>query len=273
VNVVIVTVTPGTETLSPPIALEKRAARASALAPSSPSAEEPLRFAAGLYRAQAAAAQALDGRELTGRLVADVPALRLEGILSYVAEKAPPALAAAAAARQRDGGLPAVLAEWWRGGRSGRTDFLTRSLLRPYVQTLAHRGVKPDSSGVQDGPRARCSFCGGLPWVALRISPAPNEGAQRHLSCALCGGVENWGRVGCPNCGQEKPDALPVFQGDRYPNARIETCTSCKVYLKSVDLTQDAHAIPEVDDLASLALDLWADEEGYTRVEPGLAGI
>ena len=265
--------TTGTESLSPAISLDKRAARAAALAPTSPSAEEPLLFAAGLYRAQAAAAAALDGRTLSGRLVDDLPVLRLDGILAYVAGHAPPALAAAARERSKSESSGSALVEWWRGGRSGRTDYLARALLRPYVQTLAFRGVQPESSGVQGGGRARCSFCGGLPWIALRISPAPSEGAQRHLGCALCGGVENWGRVGCPSCGQEKPDALPVFQGDRYPAARIESCTSCRAYLKSIDLTQDARALPEVDDLASLALDLWADEEGYTRIEPGLAGM
>jgi len=28
-----------------------------------------------------------------------------------------------------------------------------------------------------------------------------------------------------------------------------------------------------VDDLLSVAMDLWAREAGYTRLEPGLAGI
>ena len=32
-------------------------------------------------------------------------------------------------------------------------------------------------------------------------------------------------------------------------------------------------AIPEVDDLVSLAMDLWAQEQGFARLEPGLAGI
>jgi formate dehydrogenase maturation protein FdhE len=31
--------------------------------------------------------------------------------------------------------------------------------------------------------------------------------------------------------------------------------------------------VPEVDDVGSIALDLWAVEQGYTRIEPGLAGM
>ena len=28
-----------------------------------------------------------------------------------------------------------------------------------------------------------------------------------------------------------------------------------------------------VDDLVSLSMDLWAADEGYTRIDPGMAGI
>jgi FdhE protein len=54
---------------------------------------------------------------------------------------------------------------------------------------------------------------------------------------------------------------------------RIEACDSCRQYVKSIDLTMDARPIPEVDDLMSLAVDLAAQSEGYTRIEIGLAGI
>jgi formate dehydrogenase maturation protein FdhE len=43
--------------------------------------------------------------------------------------------------------------------------------------------------------------------------------------------------------------------------------------VKSIDLTLDARPIPQIDDLVSLSMDLWAADEGYTRIEPGLAGI
>jgi formate dehydrogenase maturation protein FdhE len=43
--------------------------------------------------------------------------------------------------------------------------------------------------------------------------------------------------------------------------------------MKSLDLSLDARPIPEVDDLLSISLDLWAVEQGFTRIEPGLAGI
>jgi FdhE protein len=54
---------------------------------------------------------------------------------------------------------------------------------------------------------------------------------------------------------------------------RIEACETCRRYVKSIDLTLEGRAIPEVDDLVSLGMDLWAASEGFERVEPGLAGI
>lgn len=54
---------------------------------------------------------------------------------------------------------------------------------------------------------------------------------------------------------------------------RIEACDTCRRYVKSLDLTVEATAIPEVDDLFSLGMDLWAAREGFDRIEPGLAGF
>jgi FdhE protein len=53
----------------------------------------------------------------------------------------------------------------------------------------------------------------------------------------------------------------------------VEACDGCRRYVKSVDLSLDGLAVPEVDELSSLALDVWAAEQEYTRLEPGLAGI
>jgi FdhE protein len=54
---------------------------------------------------------------------------------------------------------------------------------------------------------------------------------------------------------------------------RIEACETCRRYMKSIDLTLDARPIPEVDDVLSISLDLWAADQGFTRIEPGIAGL
>jgi formate dehydrogenase maturation protein FdhE len=53
----------------------------------------------------------------------------------------------------------------------------------------------------------------------------------------------------------------------------VDACQTCRRYVKTFDLSQDARPVPEVDDLTSIALDLWAAQQGFTRIEPGLAGL
>ena len=70
---------------------------------------------------------------------------------------------------------------------------------------------------------------------------------------------------------RRKPiDALPVYTPDAPANARIDACDSCRTYIKTIDLSRDGLAVPTVDDLASLPLDLWARERGYHRLYPNL---
>jgi FdhE protein len=99
------------------------------------------------------------------------------------------------------------------------------------------------------------------------------EGARRMLGCALCGGEWLFGRILCPACFEEDPTKLPSFQSEKHSTVRIEACETCHRYVKSLDLSEDARPIPEVDDLVSLSMDLWAVEQGLTRIEPGLAGL
>jgi FdhE protein len=238
---------------------------------------EPLRFAAGLYRVEAAAAGFLERAHaeepLTGHLHQDVDRFleRVPGILCHAAEAGPEVLAAEARARQED--PPATrrtrLLVYWTGGRASRDDYLSRAILRPYVETLRSLPVPPD----RPHTRGRCPFCGGAPWISVRREGSLMEGAKRSLGCALCGAEWPFARILCPSCLEEDPKKLPSFSAAGQPAVRIETCETCRRYVKSLDLSEDARPIPEVDDLASLSLDLWALREGLERIEPGLAGL
>jgi formate dehydrogenase maturation protein FdhE len=255
-------------------ALERRAARASLLAETATSADV-LRFAAGLYRAQAEVATALASHAdaLTGSLEADLARFErsLEAIVRYAGTAGPPGLRADIDSYRTDGGDR--LLAWWRGPRSGRTDYLARALLRPYAETLAASGIVPEPPGDAPRPATACTACCGPAWIAWRRSGSGDEAAQRFLGCGICGTERVLGRIACAACGETNPDKLPVFQTERHPTVRIEACETCQRYIKSIDLTLDARAIPEVDDLGSLSLDLWAGEQGYERLEPSLAGV
>ncbi|HQR67127.1 MAG TPA: formate dehydrogenase accessory protein FdhE [Thermoanaerobaculia bacterium] len=258
-------------------AFDARAGRAELLASAHSAAAEPLRFAAALFRLQGRLASALVARHrqvpLTGRLGGD--ALRfvdLGGKLYAFAEgHGPPELTAEARARRADDPETARsrLLLYWSGGRETAGDYLSRALPRPYVETLSRLGIVPDRFHRE----GHCPFCGGRPIVSLLRSDPASHGAGRWLACGLCGTEWPFSRVRCPSCGEQKPDRLPSFGSEAHPLARLEACDACRRYVKSIDLTADARPIPEVDDLASIAMDLWAIGQGYERIEPGWAGI
>lgn len=235
-----------------------------------------MNFAAGLYRVQGKSAARLAAesgkKPLTGRLPEDAEALlpAIAPVLDYAAGSGPGPLAEAARARLNDADSTAGtrLTAYWSGEASS-DDYLSRAILRPYAAVLKAFRIEPG----RQRAKGRCPACGGSPWIAARREGSLTEGARRMLGCALCGGEWLFERILCPACFEEDPRKLPSFRDDRHPTVRIEACETCRRYVKSIDLSEDARPIPEVDDLVSIAMDLWAAEQGYGRIEPGLAGI
>lgn len=192
-------------------------------------------------------------------------------LLRFVAQSGPPGVAQAARERSTRDARPTVgteLARFWVG-EPAVPDYLSRALLRPYMEVLASLRIRPE----RVPRRGHCPFCGGAPWIGARRAVAEADGAARFLGCSLCGGEWPLARVHCASCEEQNPERLACFRSDSYPAVRIEACETCRRYIKSIDLTVDGNAIPEVDDIASLGMDLWAASEGFLRVEPGLAGI
>ncbi len=263
--------------LSPAAELERRAGRAALLAGQTSIANEPLLFASSLCRAQSASAAVIDeahaARPLTGRLDDDVARLLplCETIIRAGAEHGPEPLAADAHRRRSEGSETAAirLLTYWNDDTSAREDYLSRAVLRPYAEVLRANQVTP---GRLHRP-GHCPFCGGAPWIGVLVPMQDSEGSLRLLGCALCGNEWNVNRVRCPSCQEENPAKLPVYQSDAHPLVRIESCETCRRYVKSIDLTKDARLIPEIDEMLSISMDLWAMDEGLTRIEPGLAGI
>ncbi len=66
---------------------------------------------------------------------------------------------------------------------------------------------------------------------------------------------------------------MPVYTAGEFEHVRIEACETCKTYIKTVDLTKNGLAVPVVDELATTPLNLWAQEKGYTKLEPNLLGL
>jgi FdhE protein len=144
--------------------------------------------------------------------------------------------------------------------------FYARVLLQPYAEYLASRATihAPATS-------TTCPFCSARPVAGLLRGEG--DGAKRSLLCSLCSTEWSFLRVICPNCGERDKDQLPVYTAPDFEHVRIEACDHCRTYIKSVDLTRDGHAVPVVDELASIALNLWAEDRGYAKLESNLLGL
>lgn len=255
--------------------IEERAARAALLAKDAVAAREPLLFASAMLAAQSKCADRLsdERHQPSGHLADDIgkilPSLR--PMLETAAKRGPQPLADEAQRRLEEDEATATtrLLTYWKADITAREDYLSRALLQPYAEILRQLNRTPDRVHA----RGHCPFCGGAAWISARKSAPDAESGFRHLGCSLCGLEWNFNRICCPSCFEEDPYKLPLFQSDLHPLVRIEACDTCRRYVKSIDLTKDARPIPAVDDLVSLSMDLWAVDEGYTRIEPGLAGL
>ncbi|HXJ48541.1 MAG TPA: formate dehydrogenase accessory protein FdhE, partial [Candidatus Acidoferrum sp.] len=58
-----------------------------------------------------------------------------------------------------------------------------------------------------------------------------------------------------------------------FPHIRIEGCESCKRYLLGVDLLAEPAAVPLVDEISALPLDLYARDKGFSKLTPNLMGF
>jgi ribosomal protein L37E len=185
------------------------------------------------------------------------------------------------------------LAAWLAGDELAPVErYLARATLRGPLQA-----VDADAACAQDpSPRGgrRCPRCGGPPQVSYRAhSDDGLVSEHRHLACARCGASWSYSGSACASCGEtkaarrtiyaERRERIVVGRGDPaaparadgpvFPHVRIEGCHSCKRYLIDVDLGRDARAVPEVDELAALPLDLHASELGLSKITPNLMGF
>jgi FdhE protein len=78
----------------------------------------------------------------------------------------------------------------------------------------------------------------------------------------------------CVSCGEQSTSTLPIFaDAERLPHLRADACETCRRYLITIDLRRDPHAVPVVDELVALPLDLYVKERGFTKIVPNLMAI
>ncbi|MGI5282384.1 formate dehydrogenase accessory protein FdhE [Nonomuraea polychroma] len=196
-------------------------------------------------------------------------------------------------ARDSAGGL---LAAWLAGEELAPVErYLARATMR--VVPLATPPVREAAGAgpVQGDPRpepGRCPACGGAPQLSYRTAgDDPLVSGRRMLHCARCAHEWSFSATTCPQCGEtgkrtvhaeaaeEPPRQEPrVGRGSAaddalFPHLRAESCETCRGYLIDVDLGRDPRAVPHVDELAAIPIDLHMADHGYIKITPNLMGF
>lgn len=256
---------------------QQRIRRAEQLAVQHPFAAEILTFYIQVARFQQGLSQKLQGmsvgpspflsaRPEFAELLAIFP-----DFLSLVEENAPAQFAQIAEA-VRDtpsSSWSDLLNHCWSAHQPPETsdEFLAIVFLQPYAEFVRSRAPLQ-----LDGyTHSLCPFCNRKPTLAV-LRPL-GDGGRRNLVCGFCLCEWEFRRIVCAGCGQEDQAKLPVYTAEQFPHMRVECCDACHTYIKSVDFTKNGLADPLVDELASVPLDLWAQEHGYAKLHPNLLGL
>jgi len=224
-----------------------------------------------------------------GRVLPEVVAATVEaGPRPLAGSLFPNPVAEAGAARE-------LLAAWLAGEELVPVErYLARAAMRGPLEALdAGEACAADPS-----PRGerRCPRCGAPPQLSFRTDSGDNlVSGGRRLQCARCGASWPFSSSTCAYCGetagarrtvyrerQEGPrvgggrgagSGAPGAAAETFPHIRVEACASCERYLIDVDLGRDPRAVPEVDELAALPLDLYAAERGLVKITPNVMGF
>jgi FdhE protein len=255
-------------------AWQQRIRRAEKLAAKHPFAAEILgfyvhtaHFQEGLYQRleHASPSGAIDELD-SAALIASFPAF-----LSLVEEHGPARLAQVAhdLGSSDPNSWTELFTECWThiDAPSDPKEFLVLAFFQPYAELARSRAPLQ----LEGYTSLLCPFCNRKP--ALGVLRQQGDGGRRSLVCGFCLTEWEFRRVICPGCGQEDHAKLPVYTAAELPYIRVECCDNCKTYIKCIDLTKNGLADPLVDELASVPLNLWAQEHGYAKLHPNLLGM
>ena len=144
---------------------------------------------------------------------------------------------------------------------------LARALAHPAALPLLATCAARAGSAPDGWDRGYCPVCGAWPAVAeLR-----GLEASRQLRCGRCGADWTAAWLSCVYCGNDDHRELGSLVSEAaLVMRRVETCQRCRGYVKSVTtLTARSHAEVVLEDMATVAYDVGALDEGASR-PPGL---
>jgi len=129
--------------------------------------------------------------------------------------------------------------------------------LRPWLSRCAE--VLQQRPELALWTHAHCALCGAEPDFAV-ITPA----AERHLICSRCTLRWKFESLTCPYCRNGDRARITSFAtpDGQY---RVYACDQCRRYLKAYDGRRATRPVmPAVDSIATLPLDAYAVQRGYS---------
>ena len=137
-------------------------------------------------------------------------------------------------------------------------DLFTEESLRPELESIAEKyGEIVKKSNWSEG---YCPICGKEP----KIGEIRGEEGKRYLFCHQCGFKWYFHRIKCPFCGNEEQHSLAYFEVEGEERYRVDVCNKCRRYIKTVELPKSSEEPNlDVEDIATLHLDMIAYDEGY----------
>ncbi|PKN04565.1 MAG: formate dehydrogenase accessory protein FdhE [Deltaproteobacteria bacterium HGW-Deltaproteobacteria-9] len=134
--------------------------------------------------------------------------------------------------------------------------FLEESL-RPSLEIVAQKYAAVIARS--EWSEGYCPICGKEP----KIGQIRGE-EGRFLFCNQCGFEWHFLRIKCPFCSNEEQQSLAYFTVEGNEQYRVDVCNECKRYIKIVDFRESKREPNlDVEDIATLHLDILANEEGY----------
>jgi FdhE protein len=130
---------------------------------------------------------------------------------------------------------------------------LLRLAMRPSLLIIAQAVLKHLDLSLWN--YGHCPVCGSAP----RLADLSGEGGKRRLHCSLCETAWSYPRLRCPFCENDNRKELSYLRAESEQGLRVDLCSRCNNYLKTMDLREIAGpVILPLDDVATWHLDIIA---------------
>lgn len=183
-------------------------------------------------------------------------------LLALVATQGPELLRSLAEELDPRACLEALAAYEAGTDRESPRSFFGRVLLQARI------GVEPGTALSSDRD---CPACSNPPQVGLLVREG--DGTALVLSCSVCFGEWRHSKKSCPSCRDTSSTAVVHYHAPEIDHLELLACDSCRTYINIIRADSALDAVPDVDEITALPLDVWAHDNGYRKLVRNLVGI